>query len=345
MGLPTITQTWTHSINNRLTPFVSLLATTGAVLFSLIGTTGFLTSTMGYTCKGSCDGTTGAMDGVNRISAVNKWAVRNNGAAGAQSWIVLTDGAGIDWCFSFNSANDDVVRLAHSVGGNYVAAGTPAQQPTATDECFDAASGSWINATTSLDRVWNMHATTDKKMWRLAVMRNGALAAFIAGEKFISSLIAPATLVLTSGGGTQPAIKSYYNGANLSTQLNASYSSIASSDLARCKSGGADSNVKASLGGEMPGGGVGAIAGTATQYNAEKPALQGGTGELLFPAQLGSITASVDGKLGSKIDHWYAITASGQIPALVDTFGTLQLIAYWPGIIIPMDGVTTPVSV
>jgi hypothetical protein len=343
MALPSLTKSWTISANNRYT-FATVIGGTGDLMFKLAGSTGFLTSTMGFTCKGSCDGTTGAMDGVNRITAANKWATRNNGAAGAQSWIVLTDGAGVDWCFSFNSAADDIVRLAHSTGGNYVAAGTPAQQPTATDECFDAAAGTWSNATASADRLWNFWASTDKKQFRIVVMRSSALVSIIAGEEFTSALVSPATLTLVTGGGTKAAIKSYYNGSSSQAQINPAYSTSAAGDLARVKAGGADINCQATIGCEMPGGGVGCQSGTGTFYNAEKPALQGGNGELLFPAQLGSKLLNADGKLGTKIDHWIAFTNSSTVPALIDTFGSLQFISFFPGFVWPWDGATTPVS-
>jgi hypothetical protein len=345
MGLPALTKSWLTSVNSRYS-FVSVLGATGDLLFKWVGSTGFLTSTVGYTCKGSSDGTTAAMDGVNRITAANKWATRNNGAAGPMSWIVLTDGAGVDWCFSFNSASDDIVRLSHSTGGNFVAAGTATQQPTATDECFDIASGSWVNATASLDRLWNFWASTDKKQFRMVAMRSSAQVSIIRGEEFTSSLIAPATLTLTTGGGSKAAVKGYYSSAAnaYNTQINVSYSASASAELARVHSGGGDINSLGSMGHEVTGAGVGARGGTATQYAAEKPALQGGNGELLFPAVLGSLTANADGKLGSLIDHWVAVTNAAGVPALIDTFGSLQFIAIGAGFVWPWDGATNPVS-
>lgn len=339
MGLPSLAKSHTVSPNNRYT-FATVLGGTGDLMFKLAGSTGFLTSTMGFTCKGSCDGTTGAMDGVNRITAANKWATRNNGAAGAMSWIVLTDGAGVDWCFSFNAASDDIVRLAHSTAGLYVAAGTPAQQPTATDECFDAASGSWTNATASIDRLWNFTATTDKKCFRIFTLRNSALIAIIAGEEFTSSLVSPATLTLTTGGGSKAAVKSFVTTTNLNTQVNTSYAASSTAEVARVHAAGADVNVLATMGIECPGGGVGPRGGTVALFNAEKPALQGGNGELLFPAQMGAVGLNYDGKLGTKIDWWIAMTNSASVPALGDPFGSNQFVAFGAGAIIPWDGAT-----
>lgn len=342
MGLPTVTQTWTISPNNRYV-FVSVLGAMGALMYSW---TQFLITTMGWTCKGSCDGTTGAMDGVNRITAANKWATRNNGAAGAMSWIVLTDGAGVNWCYSFNSASDDIVRLAHSTGGNYVAAGTPAQQPTATDECFDAASGTWVNATASLDRVWHMWGNSDKKMARLAVIRSNALVAAIVTEKFTSALQSPASFSLATGGGTAGAVHGFYNlvvAGNAGLPCNSSGYSASNGLLARVHAGGADINFKGGVAGESfvacwmnnTGG---------NYFPAEKPALQGGVGELLFPANYGGVLSGADGKLGNPIDWWYAWTTSSAVPALGDNFGALQFLVLGHMFIWPWDGVTLPAS-
>jgi hypothetical protein len=331
----------------------------GDLIFSLKS---FLKTTMGYTVKGSCDGTTGAMDGVDRITSATAWATRNNGAAGAMSWIVLTDGAGVNWCFSFNSSSDAIVRLAHSTGGNYVAAGTPNQQPTASDECFDAATSEWVNSNNSSrpwDTVWHMWSTSDKKMWRVVTATGASVAvtnysfcAYIAGEKFTSSLIAPASFTLGTGGGTVGAIKSYYQGGNggggrvfsLSTTFNTTYVSTSVSDLCRVRAGGADANALATIGGEQPGGAVGAVNSVSASWIANKPALQGGVGYVIFPTTMAARNASADGKLGVKIDHWSTIVGSVLLPGFLESFGDKQFWTIAPGIILPGDGVTRLVS-
>lgn len=317
----------------------------GAFMFAFVGVGGFLPSTMGYTVKGSSNGTTGAMDGTNRITAASAWATQANGASSAISWIVLTDGAGVDWCFSYNSASVDICRLAHSQGGNYVVAGTATFQPTATDEVFDVASGTWINATASAQRVGQFWGSSDKKMFRFAIFRSSVLASYMKGEKFTSGLISPSTFSLAVGGGTVGAIKSYYNGTSFQSTSNTSYSATAYSDLTRAHAAGLDITVQAGNGSETPGGGVGATAsGNFGGFNAELPALQGGTGELMFPSQMGCIAPNADGKLGSVIDQWCAITNASNIPVLGDTYGSLQFFAVSTGggIIVPWNGSTTP---
>jgi hypothetical protein len=331
MGMPTVTQTWTISANNRYT-FVSVLGAMGNFVLQLKN---FLKTTMGYTVKGSSDGTTAAMDGTDRWSTAANAQTRNNGAAGAMSWFVLTDGAGVDWCLSFNSASDDIYRLAHSTGGNYVAAGTATQQPTATDECFDAASGTWVNATASADRLFDFWGSSDKKMWRACVLRSSAIVSVHAGEKFISSLVSPATLSLATGGGTAGAIKTYLSAVGqancISWSANGVYAATSRAELSRVHTD-SDRNVLGYMSGE-------AMAGTGNNtFAAETPTLQGSTGELVYPVSIWSRTANVDGKLGTKYDWWFAITNSTTVPALADTFSSSAYIVLGSGAILPWDG-------
>jgi hypothetical protein len=345
MSIPSITQTWTISPNNRYT-FGSVL---GAMSNFILSLKNFLKTTMGYTVKGSSDGSSAAMDGTDRWSTATNAQTRNNGAAGAMSWFVLTDAAGVDWCFSFNSASDDIYRLAHSTGGNYVAAATATQQPTATDECFDAASGTWVNATASLDRIWHMWGSSDKKMWRAVTARTNTAVSYIAGEKFTSSIISPATFTLTTGGGTVGAVKSYYNNNGvagtgfahntvISWSVNNVYSATLRSDLARVHTD-SDRNVLGYMSGEAPFG------VSNNTFSADKPWLQGTMGQLIFPISMYSRTANVDGKLGNKIDVWYSITSAAGTPGLGDYFGNYQLLALGSGIILPWDGTTVGVFI
>ena len=181
-------------------------------------------------------------------------------------------------------------------------------------------------------------------MWRLIVCRSNALVSFIAGEKFTPAIISPTTFALATGGGTVGAIKSFYTGTTLATQIGAIYAAGTASDLCRLHAVGSDINVKATWGGEYPGGSVGAVGGASGLYPTEKPPLQGGTGELIFPVTLGSIQANSDGKLGNKIDHWFAVCNNNSTPGLCDVLGTLQFVTFEPGIILPWDGVTVPVA-
>lgn len=305
-------------------------------MFSLIGVGGFLPSTMGYTVKGSSNGSTAAMDGTNRITAASNWGTNANSSSAAISWIVLTDGAGIDWCFAYNSASADIVRLSHSPGGNYTTAGTATFQPTATDEIFDAASGTWVQTGTSLDRVWHMWGSSDKKMFRAAVYRNGTLG-YIAGEKFTSAIVSPATLTLASGGGVNGALKIYINAQTLNSWISG-YVAATTGGLTRAHSYGADNNIKTQAGGES-------AAAVANFFGFERPGLQGGLGDLIFPVQWYCLTGGSDGKLGSAVDMWYVYTNSNSVPNTGDVFGSNQFMSLGGGgPLLPLDGATTPVT-
>ncbi len=333
MGLPTITQTWTISFNNRFV-FLTTSVVKDVMAAYMVSLKNFLKTTMGFTVKGSSDGTTGGMDGVDRITSVSAWQVRSALNTSAPcSWIVLTDGAGIDWLWAYYSSSDDACVLAHSQGGQYLAQSTATWIPQATDQCFDAASGTWVNSSLSLDRVWTHWATSDKKMWRSSVYRGGGLVALFRGEKFVSSLVSPATFTEAVGGGTVGAVKCYTTGWS----YNNSYSVTSIGSLCRVHCAGQDINCTATEGAEAPGGG-----NSATNYGFLYPALQGGTGVIMVPMTLGSITGSVDGKLGNVIDLWLCLTNTTL--TLGDSFGNLQFTVPTGNWVFPGDGATVLVT-
>ncbi len=340
MGYPTIVKTWTMSFNNRYT-FATVIGAMQAFAFSLKE---FLKTTMGYTVKGSSNGTTAAMDGTDRWITAANVTPRANSSSSAIAWFVLTDGQGVDWCLAFNSASDDIFRLSHSSGGNYVAAGTATFQPTATDECFDAASTTWVNATASADRVWHMWGSSDKKIWRAGVYRSGVLASYLAGQQFTSTILNPCTLTVQTGGGTAAVVKSFYNGTSRTAMLNATYAAATNGDLFRYYAAG-DTNVKITFGGEMVGDNI-AYCGTEGAGTRDLPRLQGASSSPMYPAQLGGITVGFDGKAGTMFDHWYTISSSATVPAIMDTYGTKQFLVVTPGgaVILPHDGSTVVVA-
>jgi hypothetical protein len=361
MGYPTVTKTWLMSFNNRYVWNSSTstnVAQMGAFMFSLAGVGGFLPSTAGYTVKGSCNGTTGAMDGVNRITSPSAWATRTSFPGAAMSWIVLTDGSGVDWLFAYESGSDSTVRLSHSTGGNYAAAATPTNQPTATDECFNAASGNWLIVsalTTRADQVWHLWASSDKKLFRIVTCSETGVAsdstqfgAYIAGETFTSSLISPATFTLNTGGGTVAAAKSYYlatDGATghlyqFTSFFNSPYAAVTNGDLVRVNPAGTDGNSLATIGGETPGGSAQSANGA---WSVDYPALQGRQGYTIFPATIGAANVGFDGKLGNKIDHWYVLSSTNA-PTFLTMLGSMQFWAIFPGCVLVGDGATALVQ-
>src|SRR5512138_2278396 len=101
MALPTLTKTWIISPNNRLTAG-SLAGMTGAVLYA---TKEFLKA-HGYTIKGTSDGVSAAMDGVDRWTDASKASIRNVSITGAMSWVCITNGDGVDVVLAFWANTD-----------------------------------------------------------------------------------------------------------------------------------------------------------------------------------------------------------------------------------------------
>lgn len=336
MAYPTVTQTWTISANNRYV-YTSVLGAMQAFMLSLKN---FLKTTMTYTVKGSCSAGTGAMDGVDRWSLTTDVTPRNNGAAGSQAWFVFTDGNGIDICFSFNAASDDIFRIAHSPGGNYVAAATANQQPTATDEVFDVASVSWVNSNTSADRVWHMWSSSDKKMFRAAIWRNQALSSFLGVERFSTSLLlGHSTFTLANGGGTALVYRFFYTNAaySLSNTPLGVYSAGSGGALTRVHTS-ADFTLLLGSDQEWPWSGR----PDTIAFSQENPELQGSQGEYIFPVGTASQTANAQGRVATRFDWWCALGGGTTVPPGGDTLGGLAFIALGPTVLWPWDSSTVP---
>jgi hypothetical protein len=343
MALPSITQTWQFNPNVRST-FASLNDTMATLLFQ---TKNFLVATLAWTVKYTCDGTTGptnASDHTDRWASKANCTTRFSGTGGAQSFAVLTNADGADILLSYNGASDDIATLRYSPGGLYAPAGTANQEPTATDEVIVTTGTTLINSTASLDRVFWFLGTTDKRMFRVAVMRNGTLISYWGVEKITSALVAPATWSLTAGGTS--AMYGFYHSSGSLTATGAPTSILSGTQGAASYLGGSarvhtssDLTIALDGGGESRG-----LSAAVSGYAVEKPELQGSSGELMYPLQKYSNTASASGKVGTCIDWWYAVTnAVTTTPALGDTFGTLQYVCLGPTTIWPWDGTTTPV--
>ena len=335
MALPTLTKTWIIDPCNRI-PFVSVLGTMQAYLFEFKA---FL-KLNGFTVKGSASAGVGAMDAVDRWTSAATVTPRATIAGASQAWIVLTStGSAIDICFAFQGSGDDFCRIAFSPGGLYVAAGTPNQQPTASDEVVDhLATVSMINSTASGDRLWSGWVSSDAKMVRSAIARGGSWISSFGGttghgiwfiEQFSSVAVAPAS-------GTPAANPTWigcFQGANTipnGTQIGRSRLIIASTAFTAAIHFGMEYQF-----------------GNPSTFGTEKPQLQGALGYPIFPVSLFADTGGARGKLGNVIDAW---TGRTTLDTSGDTYGTLQFITMngyigtaAGGGVWPWDGVTVPV--
>lgn len=284
MTTPITVKTWNISPCNRI-PFVSLLGTMGAYL---LGVKNWLVS-HGYTVKGSCNGTTGAMDAVDRWVTAADVATRATIAGAAQSWIVLTDANGANTLFAYQGASDDVARISFSPLGDFVAAGTPAQQPTAVGERVIASGLSLITNTASGDRLWSGWVTSDSKMFRMAIARAGVWAGRHVGvELFTSIAVSPMTLSPAVWGFViDPAASTVGNG----TTVGVTRPIVSGSGVA------ADMKF-----------GIETFGNSSTLFTTVKPEAQGATGYPAFPLSIGSSTTGARGKFGDLIDAWQGRT-------------------------------------
>lgn len=326
---PSLSQTWVISPNTRYVYGTgsTVQAVMQAYMFSVKS---FLKTTMGHTVKGSCSAGTGAMDGVDRWTSASTVTPRNNGAAGSQAWVVLTDGNGVDLCLSYNSSADDIFRLAYSPTGIYAAAGTANQQPTATDECFDVATQTWVNAGTSLDRVWHLWATPDKKMWRSAIFRDGVAVSAIGLERMVSALQNPAVFI-------GPAVFKFYTnvfGYGTGSSVGV-YGSSTGGGNTRVHASDQEQNINIGGGGEMYGG-----APSAGSLGIDKPALQGGASYVMNPTCMFSATVGGEGKVGNRIDWWFIYELNLITPG--DMFGASRFVAVGETCVWPWDGSSLP---
>lgn len=341
MALPTVTRTWVYSVNNRIT-YVSLLDTMQRFLH---GVKTFLIAN-GYTCRGSASAGTGAMDGVDRWTATTSVTPRATAAVASQAWIVLrSPTTGIDILFAYQGASDDVCRISYSAGGLYVAAGTPNQQPTATDETVDPfASLSHISSGTG-DRIWQGFVSTDQRACRFLLAKTntwlpggGLTGKAFAIETYTSTLVAPASPIPTAN----PTWMWSTTAAN--AVPNGSVAGVTRLNVA----GNISANTLVYFGVECwP---LSSLANNyAISFGNEKPALQGALGYPILPLSMAADIGGFKGKIGNLIDTWIG-RSSGDLAG--DVYGTNQFLVV-PGYtgsaggggVWPWDGTTTPVVI
>lgn len=328
MTQPIATHTYTFSVNNRST-FASLNQVMREYIF---GIKNFLVATLGYTVKYSCDGTTGPASGsdhTDRWTTAANAGTRGANVSTAQSWIVLTDGDGVDFMISYTGATDDVGRYAFSQTGVYTPAGTATFPATATDEVVASITGSWIETTTSGDRLFHLMGTSDKKNWRALISRAGIFTGvFLGMETYTSALVAPAVQTINKTAFFQLASNTTTN------QLVQSGNFFG---FARVSLSSVLTNINWQCGWE-------GFSGTQTNMDGVNAELQGANGAIA--RALSMMTTSTNaGKLGQLIDWWHDASAAPAGNTTTDkkmihiTSSTSNL----GGLMWPWDGSTTPV--
>lgn len=184
-------------LNVRIT-FVSLLTTLGTYVTGITNQA----ITKGFTCAGSSNGVTAAMDAVNRCTSAAGFAVRAANTTTAQSWIVITAANGAQTLFAFVGTSDDIARISFSPGGLFVVAGTATFTPTATDECLYASTVSLIGSTASADRVYCVWIDSAHNGWRATIFRSSALVGPLIGTELFDPafVLSPVTVPVPTWG-------------------------------------------------------------------------------------------------------------------------------------------------
>ncbi len=344
IALPVPETTWT------ILPCVQVLYTSLAqVCAESIFTIVKRLKAQGYTVKGSCDGVTGAMDGVDRWDVFAKAQVRFNGAAGAQSWFVLTDGDGADIVFSFNSATDDQYNFWVSYTGVAIAAGTPAQEPTATDQSrinafYTAVSPNnptIVNEATSLPRRVSVWVRTDRKGFRVAIARNNVWVSKFGKDRHLAATYGAGVTVhpghgfYMAGNGVDTGNSGRIIMSSAATAANTRVQQF----LITVRRTDTGSNLSCAKYTRITGG----VGDPVWQWDTSvgQPSLQGGVSYQLRRYGIYAVAGGSDGDVGRFID-WYL---GRHVVTAGDTYGTLEWITIDPnfGIIWPWDGVTVPV--
>lgn len=321
MSLPTISKTWTISANNRI-PYTSLNNTLATYF---LGVKNFLVA-HGYTVKGSGNGTTGAMDATDRWITAANVNTRGAAAGNAQSWVVLTDANGADLCLTYQGATDDVGRISFSTGSLFVAAGTPQNQPTATDEVVITSANTLISTNTTQDRLWFGWVDSTSKLCRFAVARNGSWTGQLWGLELVGSSAISGAVVVWS-----PLIWgfSFAQNAGLVGAVTAGFTRVTASAVA--------TTCSMVIGYEKFGA-------SQSYFSNTKTPLQGAKGFPAVPIYIGSTTTGARGKFGKLFDTWLG-RADG---ADGDLYGSAQFIgiAGYSGAgtgLWPWDGNSSPV--
>lgn len=277
---------------NQTITFVSLLTTIGTYI------TGITNQAIakGYTIAGSSNGTTAAMDGVNRCTTAAGFAIQAANTTTAQSWIVITAANGAQTCFAFVGATNDIARISCSPGGLFVVAGTATFTPTATDEVVGITGVSLIGSTASGNRVFNVQIDSAHNGWRAFIFRASVLVAPLLWCELYDPafVISPAVVSVPVWCGTLLAA----NTNALQNAVNA-FSANAVGGVTRMTISSVATTVNMGGSCKLLGGNTGA---------AENNIAQELNGSAFITRALGlsSVTATARGDVGNRYDWHYS---------------------------------------
>lgn len=327
MTAPKLSKAWTITPNKR-NAYTSLADTSGYVLYENKAAM----KLAGWTVVWTCDGSTGpASDGDHTDRWLSKADADSRGAnaSSAQSFAVLQNVDGVQVLLAFQGANDYNVRISFSPSGLFARAGTPTNQPTATDEIIIQPVGNSIaNTTTSGDRVMSIWCSDDTRNWCFAVYRAGTLQNYVGVEQVIN--LCANNVFGTTGSNNIPYVGFRFTTTTRALGAGNPCDTWANVAIGATNALGFSARVftnstlqalraigSAFIASHVPGT---SIAAAATGTVADKPPLQGGAGSLMVPIYLvGEKNANLDGLLGICIDWWQMIASTTAVPAVADS--------------------------
>lgn len=334
MALPTKLVAWNYQLQT-LIAYTSLVQVTRDVMFTVKQRL----VAQGWTVKGSCNGVTGAMDAVDRWLTGVDAGTRFSGAAGVQSWIVLTDANGYDILFSYNAATDDVYKVAVSFTGNYIVAGTPSHQPTSTTEqllntFFTTTPGTIAGSSISGQRIVSVWTRPDSRGFRVLIANLGAYRS-AWGVDFHAAV--------AYGAGITVSHSAFYinaPGSIAPTTLMAPHNtaSNATTNQFRAIARRLDANAALEVSKILECTSLTNLTAPAYESGNDFAAeLQGGTEYKMRRIGLQSVTASHRGKICNLLDWWSGRTTGS---ADGDTYGNREFVTIGgpSGLVWPWDG-------
>ncbi len=320
MALPTPAKTWVIDPCNSVAYSTTKIEQVATIMLAIKNS---LLTMSGVTVKGSCNGTTGAMDGVDRWASATDVSTQASSATAAQSWIVLdlANMGGAELLLTNHSTVAGNFGVQFSPGGLYAAAGTATHKPTATDDQNMAATpsnGGGLQTSAGLvTQLWSTWLASDGSALAFAVAAGGAWQGMMVLQLVTSRV---------SVGTFSPAAV----GLRLTPAAGGVFSSWGTAQAyCRLNPGGGAVNVIGFLGAEGVKNG---IVGSQLTSIAE---LQG-SAHNMFQVSLWSETATARGAVGVLVDLWAGNTGAAD----GDTYpnDTSRLFVQFGDLILPWDG-------
>jgi hypothetical protein len=227
--------------------------------------------------------------------AANTTATTETAANASFASATLTGGSGVDILLTYQGAADHLCKMSISVGALFTPAGTPTNQPTATDELVNfpntgIAASTVIDSTASGDRVFHLMATTDKRGFRCFIYRQNVMISWIAVEVITSSVTAmswPSKVLV------------WATNVSIGSSLTNGHVLVSSTTVGNGNGGGVrigGTNIRADGGGFSIGG--------ANNFLTQLTPTDMEAAPALGPLGLYSAIAAFQGKLGDRIDMY-----------------------------------------